>query len=229
VALLPTPTARDGDGRGEGSPEWWAERLASGKQETGLPLGAAVNAYLPAPTASEGAPNFRTDSTQLLPTPRATDGTKGGPNQRGSSGDLMLPSAVMDLLPTPVAKDVDGVRNATANRTDPKPTTATTGWTLSDVVYADRWGRYAPAIQRWEQIIGRPAPEPTEPNRNGQPRLAPRFVEWLMGYPEGWVTDVITTRQSLRPLGNSVCPQQCAAVLPILFAAHFGQPLEVAA
>src|SRR5690606_23623939 len=33
----------------------------------------------------------------LLPTPRATDGTKGGPNQRGSSGDLMLPSAVAGL------------------------------------------------------------------------------------------------------------------------------------
>lgn len=33
----------------------------------------------------------------LLPTPRATDGTKGGPNQRGSKGDLMLPSAVMEL------------------------------------------------------------------------------------------------------------------------------------
>ena len=33
----------------------------------------------------------------LLPTPRATDGTKGGPNQRGSSGDLMLPSAVCHL------------------------------------------------------------------------------------------------------------------------------------
>lgn len=33
----------------------------------------------------------------LFPTPRATDGTKGGPNQRGSSGDLMLPSAVCHL------------------------------------------------------------------------------------------------------------------------------------
>lgn len=32
-----------------------------------------------------------------LPTPRATDGTKGGPNQRGSAGDLMLPSAVVSL------------------------------------------------------------------------------------------------------------------------------------
>lgn len=32
---------------------------------------------------------------KLLPTPRESDGAKGGPNQRGSSGDLMLPSAVM--------------------------------------------------------------------------------------------------------------------------------------
>ncbi|HYS37817.1 MAG TPA: hypothetical protein VEO01_19540 [Pseudonocardiaceae bacterium] len=44
-----------------------------------------------------------------MPTPRATDGTKGGtkggPNQRGSSGDLMLPSAVAKLLPTPQAHD----------------------------------------------------------------------------------------------------------------------------
>ena len=39
----------------------------------------------------------------LLPTPRATDGTKGGPNQRGSSGDLMLPCA---LLPTPAVNDM---------------------------------------------------------------------------------------------------------------------------
>ena len=38
----------------------------------------------------------------MLPTPRATDETKGGPNQRGSSGDLMLPSAVQSIgAPTP--------------------------------------------------------------------------------------------------------------------------------
>ena len=37
-------------------------------------------------------------SRMMLPTPRAKDGMKGGPNQRGSSsGDLMLPSAVMNL------------------------------------------------------------------------------------------------------------------------------------
>ena len=46
-----------------------------------------------------------------LPTPRATDGTKGGPNQRGSSGDQMLPSAVMGFLPTPNHRDWKGAAN----------------------------------------------------------------------------------------------------------------------
>lgn len=41
---------------------------------------------------------------RLFPTPKATDGYKGGPNQRGSSGDLMMPSAVT-LLPTVAAHD----------------------------------------------------------------------------------------------------------------------------
>lgn len=39
-----------------------------------------------------------------LPTPLASDGEKGGPNQRGGSGDLRLSSAV-HLLPTPAARD----------------------------------------------------------------------------------------------------------------------------
>ena len=35
------------------------------------------------------------DTPRLLPTPRATDGEKGCPAQRGSKGDLMLPSVVI--------------------------------------------------------------------------------------------------------------------------------------
>ena len=37
----------------------------------------------------------------LLPTPRASDGEKGGPNMAGSKGDLMLPSAVNQQWGTP--------------------------------------------------------------------------------------------------------------------------------
>lgn len=43
------------------------------------------------------------DQIALLPTPRASDGEKGGPNQRGSSGDWPLP-AIAHLLPTPRAQ-----------------------------------------------------------------------------------------------------------------------------
>ena len=77
------------------------------------------------------------------------------------------------------------------------------------------WGQYAAAIARAERAIGRPAPPPTEPGPKGTPRLSPRFVEFLMMLPEGWVTDVtgISRNDQLKMLGNGVVPAQCAAAL----------------
>ena len=82
------------------------------------------------------------------------------------------------------------------------------------------WGKYEPAIRRWEQLT-RPAPEPTEPNKNGNPRLAAAFSECLMGWPDGWVTDPaigISRNDQLRIVGNGVCPQQAWAALRYLLA-----------
>jgi len=81
------------------------------------------------------------------------------------------------------------------------------------------WGDYAPAIARWEHVIGRGAPAPTEPGRTGNPRLSPRFVEWMMGLPDGWVTDPaigISRNDQLKALGNGVVPQQAALALSLL-------------
>jgi DNA (cytosine-5)-methyltransferase 1 len=76
------------------------------------------------------------------------------------------------------------------------------------------WGEYAAAIRRWEALLDRPAPHPTEPGRAGQPRLAPAFVEWLMGLPDGWVTGTGLSRAAaLRTLGNGVVPAQAAAAV----------------
>ena len=84
------------------------------------------------------------------------------------------------------------------------------------------WGEYGPAIDRWSRVLGRPAPAPTEPGRNGNPRLSPRFVEFMMGLPDGWVTDLIddpsqdrriSRNDALKMLGNGVVPQQVAAGL----------------
>lgn len=80
------------------------------------------------------------------------------------------------------------------------------------------WGAYAPAVARWERVTGRPAPDPTEPGRNG-PRLAPVFVEWMMGLTPGHVTDPavgISRAAQLKALGNGVVPQQAALALQLL-------------
>jgi len=68
------------------------------------------------------------------------------------------------------------------------------------------WGKYAPAIERWAEVIDRPAPEPTD----DKGRLNPALVEWMMGYPEGWTEGVSRTGQ-LKALGNSIVPHQAAA------------------
>jgi DNA (cytosine-5)-methyltransferase 1 len=103
ISLLPTPRASENENR---------QTKRSPSQEAGTHgkcLAAEVAHLLPTPTAtpygnnqsaSAGAavrPSLDSLAPTLLPTPRATDGTKGGPNQRGSKGDLMLPSAVSQM------------------------------------------------------------------------------------------------------------------------------------
>jgi hypothetical protein len=61
--------------------------------------------------AKTGGDNLRTAVT-LLPSPRASEGEKGGPNMRGSKGDLMLSSAVHRLLPTPTVGMTQGGNKA---------------------------------------------------------------------------------------------------------------------
>jgi hypothetical protein len=161
-----------------------------------------------------------TDAARLLPTPRASDGEKGCPGQRGSHGDLTLPAAavLVPVLPTPRASDGHGL---TFHGDGGLDLTTTVGATLPDVNSPDdsRWGKYAAAVARWEHLLGRPVPEPTQPGRHDRPVLAPPFVEWLMGLPQGWVTDPnlgLPRTRALQVLGNGVVPQQAAAALRLL-------------
>lgn len=89
---------------------------------------------------------------------------------------------------------------------------------MGTIVHSSDWHKYAPAIERWEKILGRPAPAPTKNDaKDGAPRLNPEFSEFMLGLPKGWVTGVGLSRlEQLKAIGNGVCPQQAKAALSIL-------------
>ncbi len=79
--LLPTPAVNDMGAAY--TPQEWDEWTARMRDRHG--------------NGNDHGKSLAIEAQRLLPTPRATDGMKGGPNQRGSRGDLMLPSAVTSL------------------------------------------------------------------------------------------------------------------------------------
>ena len=223
----------DGEGRGGIGRLEPVRRDTDGRRGAHRPRATTQPAaLLPSPRTSDtngagqhgdGGLDLRTAVT-MLPTPRATDGTKGGPNQRGSSGDLMLPSAVQ-LLPTPrvtTGGSIASQRRVRQVLDGEVLETADCRLELTAEVMAHRgpsWGQYAAAIHHWEQIT-RPAPPPTETGPKGNPRLSAAFSEWMMGLPAGWVTDVpgITRNEALKALGNGVVPQQAEAAVRFLLS-----------
>ncbi|ATN90199.1 hypothetical protein SEA_LENNON_5 [Gordonia phage Lennon] len=143
----------------------------------------------------------------LLPTPRSRDHKGATASRAGDGHDL--PSA---LLPTPAAADGNGGgRMASDGHATPLP---------GAVVQVELWGKYAGAIARAERAVGRPAPSPTEPNRNNKPRLNAAFAEWMMMLPAGHVTDPaikLSRSDQLKAIGNGVCPPQAyAAILRLI-------------
>lgn len=149
------------------------------------------------------------DERVLMPTPKAADGTNGNLKtsaERKAAGFFVdLPNVAVDinLLPTPL---VDDAKNSGENQVRRA--------TLASEAYATQektnWGKYAPAIRRWEQKINRLAPAPTRPDgKNGAHRLNPEFTEWMMGLPAGWITGHgLKRNDELKMAGNGVCPQQ---------------------
>lgn len=135
------------------------------------------------------------------------------------------------LFPTPTARDwKSGASNLLGTNARP----------LNEVVVnllghsvAGSWKGgdgldFGPAVRRWERVTGRRSPSPTEAGPKGGCTLAPRFTEWLMGLPAGWVTDVpgINRDARLRILGNGVVPQQAAEAIRFLLGAIPGEATE---
>jgi DNA (cytosine-5)-methyltransferase 1 len=118
------------------------------------------------------------------------------------------PSAesLVALLPTPTCQDGKNTAGPSQHERNTRPPNA-------------QWGSYEPAIRHWEAALGRVAPSPTEVNKNGNVRLSAEFSSWLMGWPEGWVTDPaigISRNEQLKIIGNGVVPQQAEAAIRYL-------------
>ena len=150
----------------------------------------------------EGNPKVRLEaSVALLPTPDAYAGERGGtqhPDKRREGGHSVALGDVVEHQMLPTTKDADG------------------DFGLPRIDFGD----YAAAVQRWEAVLGRPAPAPTKPNpKTGKQQLSAEFVEWMMGLPAGWFTNPeigLSRPQQFRIAGNGVVPQQGHAALAVM-------------
>ena len=194
--LLPTPEAADGIG---------------GRRATNLEWRGGT-AYRP--SGAKASVSLQ-EAVDLLPTVTTSDQNGAGAHGDGGA-DLRTALA---LLPTTTTSDALGSRNFRHDGTSYHANLDQYRPTLTDAVNPARWGRYAAAIARHEAACGRPAPEPTETSAKGNPVLSARFAEWMMGWPDGWVTDLLPRRPALRACGNGVVPAQAAAAIRSLLPA----------
>jgi DNA (cytosine-5)-methyltransferase 1 len=161
------------------------------------------------PNRGVGLPTWA-NRMKLLRTPTAAqvDGGPVHPDVAKAKGQtLRLTSQVLNLLPTPNTQEGSG--KCRDYRAD-----------LTHAITCDckNWGDFTPAIERWEQVTNRKAPEPTLPDgQKGQHRLSAKFTEWLMGLPDGWITGHgLHRKDAIKMAGNGVVPQQAKLALTIL-------------
>jgi hypothetical protein len=146
----------------------------------------------------------------------------GSTSRRNSSGNLR--EDILDLMPTPVASEGTKAPSQQTSATKSKTGQVWLSNVAKDLEQKDaqrtqtNWGKFEPAIRRWEAIIGRSAPEPTKPDgKEGNHRLSSKFTEWMMGLPDGWITDIgLKRNDELKACGNGVVPQQAELALSLL-------------
>jgi DNA (cytosine-5)-methyltransferase 1 len=242
-SMLRTPSAIEGEGgairedvaRAKNRMLMVRDQMAQLAYENGLPVPDAI-AKLPTPMVMDRAGAMHPDDRKksgagygpalrdipyLLGTPR-TSSANGSSSIQVATGApksrLEDQAEVINNLPTPTTRDhkdgtvpherdgvvqVDTVARAVINSGE-----------VTDI----SWGKFEPAIRRWERVTGRPAPAPTEATgKNGTHRLSSKLTEWMMGLPDGWITGHGLSRTAeLKLAGNGVCPQQAVLALTLL-------------
>ena len=145
-----------------------------------------------------------------LPTPTTNGNDRKGPNY-SSAGILQELEIANGILP----KEYKDWNHAKEKVKWAEPIEGQAKTKLDETT---NWGKFEPAIRRWEETIGRPAPLPTKPDgKDGAHRLSSAFTEWMMGVQEGWITGVgLSRNDELKACGNGVVPQQAELALRVL-------------
>ena len=156
---------------------------------------------------------------EMLPTPTTRD-FKDGSAEHERDGVVQTDTVARALFNSGEVALLGTVRTSSANAATQKQIDADAPKSrLEDQVHVTSWGKFEPAIRRWEAVT-RPAPTPTKPDgKDGNHRLSAEFTEWMMGLPEGWITSPeigLKRNEQLKACGNGVVPQQAELALRIL-------------
>lgn len=111
------------------------------------------------------------------------------------------PDTRLRCLPTPNRSRMDGRKSPGYSK---HPSFYDLKYWSEDEVRAS----YGAAVERWEKTLGREAPSLAKPKGT----LNVEFIEWMMGFPKGWVTDAddVSRTAQLAALGNACTPQQAS-------------------
>lgn len=111
------------------------------------------------------------------------------------------PDTRLRCLPTPNRSRMDG-------RKSPRYSKRPSFYDLKQWSEDEVRASYGAAIERWERTLGREAPPLAKPKGT----LNVEFIEWMMGFPGGWVTDAddVSRTAKLAALGNACTPQQAS-------------------
>ena len=178
VRLLPTPMASDS--AAERAPKLGGLRPSGAKRQVGLP--EVIVHHLAGQPASNCPPGFTAGREKLLPTPVTGTSARGHGRRGGRPGNGHQSGTDLDA----------SARGFAAPGPAPRAGRNAIGW-----------GEYEPAVRRWEQVLGHPAPPPAEPGPGGRTRLAAVFAEWRKGnFHWGEMSDVrISAGQGLLACG----------------------------
>jgi DNA (cytosine-5)-methyltransferase 1 len=139
----------------------------------------------------------------------------------GQDGEGLQPFAATDspggaraASPADAGRD-DGASGVTLLRDDAD---TDDNWAAAGLMSSEQAAalkEFAPAIRLNEAVAGRPAPDPVTAGVRADAVLSARWTEWMMGLPEGWVTDTpgVSNRQAARMCGLGVAPPQAIHAL----------------